>query len=189
MKKNHKTSFHTIIIEVTSIVLAVVLGFIVNEWRENLNNKSKANSALQKITMEIKQNYLNLSEKQKYYNNIISALDSLLSIYGEDNLSSKSVPGWKGINPPILSSSSYKTALTIGVFSYVDFHKADKISKVYLLQDELQKLGTLSIQSLITGEFYNYRSIKLLFVIYNELIDGWMLAYNQVLKANDENNL
>lgn len=181
----NRVSANTIIVEVISIMFAVIIGFIVNEWRENTNNKSNAELAIKRIKIEMEQNYEQLQSKQNYYNNMIDVLDSLISISGNSKISSaESIPGWKGINPPMLTFSSYKTASSIGIFSFIDFTTADHISKVYLIQDELHKLGTTSINSLISGELNNYNSLNLLFVVYTELIKGWMAAYNQALEIN-----
>ena len=133
----------------------------------------------------MEQNYSILQGKQIYYYSMISTLDSLILTSGNSKIiSAESIPGWKGINPPILSSSSYKTDSTTGVLSFIDFNTADHFSKVYLIQDELEKLGTTSINSLIFGELYNYKSMKLLFVVYTELIKGWIGAYNRVSEIN-----
>ncbi len=182
-----KTSLNTIIIEVISIIVAVIMGFVVNEWRESYNNKSKAELALQRIITEMEHNFTQLQEKQNYYYQMIDVFDSLRSVNKDVELeSTESIPGWKGINPPLMSFSSYETASTIGVFSFIDFNTADKISRVYLLQNELQNLGTTSINSLISGDLKNDASVKLLFVIYTELIKGWISAYNRAVDTTTE---
>ena len=179
---NPKTSLNTLLVEVLSIIIAVILGFVVNEWRENMNNKVKAQAALSKIAIEIEQNKKQLTEKQEYYRQMVNVLDSLNSAK-EKNIEGKisSLPNWKGFNPPLLSSSSFKTASTLGVFSYIDFDTADQIAKVYLLQDVLQQLGTTTINSLITGQIKNSDTVKLIFVIHLELINGLLHSYDRVL--------
>ncbi len=184
MKHLNKSSASAIAIEIISIIIAVVLGFIVNEWREVTHNKSTANSALQRITSEIENNYAQLKEKQKYYLKMINALDSLETIYGNHVFESDKIPGWAGLNPPLLSSSSYQTASTIGVFSSIDFDTADQISKAYLLQEYLQQLGATTINTIISGEFQKSRSVKLVFIVHTELVKGLMNAYQRVLSQN-----
>lgn len=184
MKQLNKFSISSIAIEVASIIVAVVLGFVVNEWREVIHNKSTADSALQKIVIEIKKNDAQLKEKQKYYFRMISALDSLEAIYGNNKFKQKKIPGWNGLNPPLLSSSSYKTASTIGVFSNIDFDTADNISKAYLLQDYLQQLGTTTINSIVSGQLQTSTSFKLVFIIHTEIIDGLLHTYQHVLTVN-----
>ena len=113
MKKNHKTSFITIIIEVISIILAVIIGFIVNEWREDYNNKRKAESALSRITMEIGQNQLQLQSKQPYYQKMDTVFDSLVLINAEFVFDTEAIPGWEGLKPPTLSTSSFESFIKV----------------------------------------------------------------------------
>ena len=160
------------------------MGFIVNEWRENLNHKSNAKEALRRIAIEIEQNHVQAEKKQKYYKSMISALDSLIAANGIGHFNTRLIKGFRGLNPPLLTSSSYKTASTMGVFNYIDFETADHISKVYLLQDELQKSSSMAINSMISGELLNYRSFKLVFIIFNDFLAGLVVSYENVLSKN-----
>jgi len=135
--------------------------------------------------MEIKKNYSHLEERNSYYHTIINTMDSLIRAEGNQRFDSEiTIPEWVGINPPMLSVSSYKTASSIGIFSYIDFNTADNISKVYMVQDELQKLGSEAIRSLISGEIYNSQSIHFLFTIFTELNTGWINAADRALATN-----
>ncbi|NOZ61568.1 MAG: hypothetical protein GXO74_07780 [Calditrichaeota bacterium] len=178
---NKKTSLNALLIEIFSIIIAVILGFVANEWRENFNNKAKAQSALHKIAAEIEQNRAQLQNKQKYYKKMISVLDSLTVTQQHEEAKIEAIPGWQGFNPPLLSSSSYKTATTIGVFSFIDFDTADQISKVYQVQEVLQGIGIMTINSLIAGQIKDYDSVKLIFAIQLEIIKGLLTTSDRVL--------
>ena len=184
MKRKLNVSFNTVLVEVVSIIIAVVMGFIVNEWRENLNHKSNAKEALRRIAIEIEQNRLQANKKQKYYKSMISAIDSVIAEHGTADFNIKLIKGFKGINPPLLTSSAYKTASTIGVFNHIDFDTADNISKVYLLQDKLQEFASIPINSMISGELFNYQSFKLVYIIFNEYISGLVVSYENILAKN-----
>jgi hypothetical protein len=62
------------------------------------------------------------------------------------------------------------------VISSFDFHLAERISKIYSIQDDLQKLTTASLNSTITGDLNNYQSLSVTLIIYLELIRSWMGA-------------
>ena len=175
----NRASVQNVFIEVVSIIVAVILGFVVNEWRENHNDRKAAETAVQRIMMEIEQNHAQLQDRYAYYTRILGAIDSLKSV-SHDIRSTADVPGWTGINPPVMSASSYLTASSIGVFSSVDFETADHIAKLYIMQDELHQLGSTSIQSLISGTLFRDSSVQMLFIVYQELIDGWFGAYRRL---------
>ena len=170
-----------IIIETFFIILAVFLGLIAKEQSEIANNRSKSKAAVQRIETEIQQNLKYLQKKQDYYFRIMNSIDSVIAINGNQVFNKKSIPNWSGINPPLLSSSSFKTAASIGIFSYIKFQIADEISKVYLIQEEIQKVGSLSINIILSGELPDYQSIKLVLMVFTELINGWFSAANNVL--------
>ncbi len=187
MKQTHKTSFVTIIVEVVSIILAVIIGFIVNEWREDRSNNVNAESALNRITTEIKQNLLQLQSKQIYYQKMDSVFESLVLANAEFVFDIEAIPGWRGLNPPTLSTSAFETATTIGIFSLIDFETADHITKIYLLQNALQQLNTNTLNSLISGNMYDYKSFAMYFTLHVEMIDGLLNSYNHILATNLKN--
>jgi hypothetical protein len=175
MKKNKPGYVGSIILEAISIILAVLLGFIVNQWRENHNEKKRAEAAFQRILQEIGQNRAHLEEKQNYYLKMTGLLDSLMALPKPFHTPDMST-GWRGINPPVLSESAFQTASSTGVISSFDFHLAERISKIYSIQDDLQKLTTASLNSTITGDLNNYQSLSVTLIIYLELIRSWMGA-------------
>ena len=179
----HKSSLQTALIEVVSIVVAVIMGFVVNEWRENRGNQRKARTAFERITQEAEENHAQLQDRQDYYRRMIAVIDSLAKTSRQIH-SYAEIPGWSGINPPMLSASSYKTAASIGVFSYMDFQTADQISKLYMIQEDLSNLRTTTIQALVTGELYREGSIRMMFVVYSELIEGWFGAYRRLTEQS-----
>ena len=60
-----------------SIALAVLLGFVANEWREEHNAQRSAQEALNHISEEVRSNQVQLSNRSLYYASMMAAIDSL----------------------------------------------------------------------------------------------------------------
>ncbi len=182
-RKKEMTFSQRLIIEFISIIMAVILGFVVNEYRENHNRKLEADLALKRISKEIEQNDSLLVKGEKYFSRMVFVFDSLITNNPNAPYDEKSIPGWQGIGAPGLSSSAYKTAVSTGIFSFVDFETADIISRLYLIQDKIDQFNTEALNSTVKLEILNNQSLKILFNIYRELTYGWIMVHDMILST------
>jgi len=138
--KKNNFSFGILLIEVFSIIFGVLLALGVNEIRQSFNDRQLVNTAKKNISLELNRNKDFLDNRIPYYDLMSKALDSLIIVHGKDApLSSAKVPGFYGINPPLLRNSSLQTAISTEAFSNMDYSLADQISWVYSFQETYLK--------------------------------------------------
>ncbi len=136
-------------LELLSIVIAIVLGFIVTEWRESRQEAKKAKLALHRIAQEVELNRDAISNMLPYYETMLHRIDSL----GHDSLEiSTDLQGWQGINPIALQSSAYQLAMQTGLLSNIDFEMATAISLYYVICEEYGNTSSFARQSLLLGQ-------------------------------------
>ncbi len=158
MRGIKKFTFSSFLLELISIMIAIVLGFIVTEWRAAQLEKKKAKDAVYLISKEVDQNKATILAALSYYSSMLEQMDTL----GIENIE---VPGdladWQGMNPIALQAASYKMALQAGLLSAIDFQDATAISQYYTAVEDLHSTNAYGRQSLLMGKLEsaqeNYR--------------------------------
>ena len=99
-----------VLIEMLPIVLGVLLALGANEWNEQRIQENRANEALEKIALEIKQNQKFM---QKLHENNSRIVDSIVDgVSGEDN---QFVPGLQ------ISDTAWDTMIATGVSEHIEY--------------------------------------------------------------------
>jgi len=171
----------TLFIEVVSIIVAVCLGFLVNEWRESMHNSSRADAALSGITAEISLNRDHLAERIPYYQRMLAALDSLAASHGTAPFAGRSIEGWHGLNPPLLRGAAYEAASATGALSLVDFEVADQIAQAYLGQEMVKNTFDWTLQSILAGQLETWEDAQRVFSLALEASQLGLQTYDSVL--------
>lgn len=136
-------------LELLSIVIAIVLGFIVTEWRESRQETKRSKAALVRIAQEVDLNKDAIENMLPYYEHMLQQIDSL----GRDSLNVASdLKGWEGINPIAFQSSAYQLAIQTGLLSNIDFDMATAISLYYAACDDYGSTSGYARQSLLLGQ-------------------------------------
>ncbi|MBX2875163.1 MAG: hypothetical protein KTR30_23770 [Saprospiraceae bacterium] len=136
-------------LELLSIVIAIVLGFIVTEWRESRQEAKKSKAAIWRIAQEVELNRDAIDHMLPYYEKMLHQMDSL----GGDSLEvSTDLVGWEGLNPIALQSSAYQLAIQTGLLSNIDFDRATAVSLYYAACDDYSTTSAYARQSLLLGQ-------------------------------------
>ena len=136
-------------LELLSIVIAIVLGFVVTEWRESLQEAKKAELALYRIAQEVERNRHAAAHMLPYYEKMLHRMDSL----GRDSFNVNSdVKGWEGINPIAFQGSAYQLAIQTGLLSTIDFEMATGLSLFYAACDDYGTTSSYARQGLLLGQ-------------------------------------
>lgn len=136
-------------LELLSIVIAIVLGFIVTEWRESRQEAKKAKLALHRIAKEVERNRDAVDRILPYYEKMLNQMDGIQT----DTLNVVSdLEDWQGFNPIALQSSAYQLAMQTGLLSNVDFEMATAISLYYTACDDYMTTSSYARQSLLLGQ-------------------------------------
>lgn len=132
--RSHGVSPIGLLIEVVSIIFGVLIALGVNEVRQHYKQQATVDIALKSISNELTGNKQFLEQRMPYYKAMRDTLNNIIARDGADARPGK-IPGFNGINPPLLGKSSLQTAISTRAFSYMDFRKADYISRIYAFQD------------------------------------------------------
>ncbi len=134
-----------LLIEVLSIVLAVLLALGMNQWRETLANRALAQTALANIELELRSNQ-DLLVLLNENNRSVTA-----SIHNEDVETESSAAFVPGLQ---LQEIAWNALLSTGVSSYVDYDTVLMLSKLYSVQEVYKELGTQIVQAELNSAAY-----------------------------------
>jgi hypothetical protein len=132
--------FRTIVVEVGSIVIGVLVALGANEWNENRVHRERADEALINIASEIVSNQKLLRYVHENNSRIVnSALAEETS--DEDN---QFVPGLQ------IQGTAWKTMIATGVAEYIEYDVLHSISAVYSIQEIYRELSYQMVQNFMT---------------------------------------
>ena len=141
------------------VAIGVFFGIWVSNWNEARLQKAQQMEMLGLMVEELKENQKNLERAIPYHEMIGVTVDSLTANLEEKELlqtirkigGPMAIPGWAGINMPLLQNSVYESAVISGSFSGLEisllqsFAKNQEMLKIYgqfieLLLDRLSNL-------------------------------------------------
>lgn len=171
-----------IVLELFAIIGGVMLGFAMNDWRENRNNQKVAEIALESIAAEFRYNHQRMHETYDYFRFIVEKIDSLhhagesvREMYGYE------IEGWRGAMPPMLRSSAYQMVLSTGIFKDIEFKTANTLAYIYNLQSILEKLDDASVVNFSQDSgFTSLPNIRHTFNLYTEIIPSVIGVYQLI---------
>ena len=129
------------VIEAALIVFAVVLGFIVNEWREDVADRRAAEAAMARVVAEIETNIAQLEAVVDYHESVVERIDERLA---EIEAAGEPVRGVafdefdelmpRGVNAPGLSSFAWQHAQQHGRLDVLPYAIVAGTARVYGMQ-------------------------------------------------------
>ncbi len=123
-------SIKSIILEVSSIVLGVLLALGVSEWQEQREKDELAAIALGNIHKELQANQVILT--QIHDNNILTMK---LSTNGEDGEDTQFIPGVQ------VRSTAWDAMLSSGISNHINYLLLFELSEVYSMQSIYRETG------------------------------------------------
>lgn len=142
-----------LLIEMISIVVAIILGFGVTSWGDGRRDRKRAEVALERIHQELEANRQGLAHAAPYYSEISERLDSLVRADGDGGLETTPIPGWRGLSPPAIRSASFSVATSTGALEHVDFEVADQIAIAYEALDDFSTSLDQALANAMAGGF------------------------------------
>ena len=125
-------SWRVLAVESVVIMLSVLLGFTLNGWRQSASEQETVDAALQSIAAEARQNRNEMKRHLPYYRTMRDTLRQLAQQRGDStNLQPSEIPGYRGVQIPLLRGSAFETARSTGALSNMEFHLADAVSSTY----------------------------------------------------------
>ncbi len=168
-------------VEMLSVTIAVILGFMVNEWREGIRESRQADTALLSIKEELRRNRDALSNRSPYYEQVATVLDSIVAADGAAPIVMSSIPGWRGFRPPVLSEASYEAASATGALSHMDFAVVSEVATAHLAQDLVRNTFDWALQAFVSGQLETWVDAQRVFHLFHEVSQAGVETYNSVL--------
>ena len=75
-----------ILLEMLSIVLAIVLGFAVTNWDTKRRDRARGEDAVERIRLELEANLAGLTDVAPYYRRMAEVLDSMITVDGDGTI-------------------------------------------------------------------------------------------------------
>lgn len=171
LKKNlSHTPLFTVLVEVFSIVLGVLLALGVAEWREDAALRKRAAYVRQSLAGEIDGNIRMLEERLPYYEYIGGVVDSLATVHGEEaDGKGLAIPGWVGLAPALLTASSWQAALNTRAMETMDFGQVAGLSAHYSFQDLYRRTQERIVEHAITGQGVSLGQLRMYMREFHQL--------------------
>ena len=177
-------SFGRFVVEVFSIVFGVMLAIGGSELREHFNEQKRVEIATMSIAKELEWNKAFLEKRLPYYAAMVDTLENLIKKHGPDAHAFKTkIPGFHGINPPLLRDSSFKTAISTQAFAHFNFAKADQISMAYSFQGTYLKWIDIYLAALMNREAATISNLRQVFSEMTNIGKELNSQYEHTLKA------
>lgn len=115
------------------IVIGIILGFIANEWREDLQLRSKADDALDRIIQELELNREAVARILPYHERVASELRALLAAPPQKPFVNTFLEdvATQGIGDLVLLDTAWQTASSRDSLSPFDFYAVQQLADIY----------------------------------------------------------
>jgi hypothetical protein len=132
--------FRTILVEVGSIVIGVLVALGANEWNENRVHRERADEAMLDIASEIVSNQKLLQHVNENNSRIVRATRAKETSDDERQF----IPGLQ------IQDTAWKTMIATGVAEYVEYDVLRLISAAYSFQEIYRELSYQMIQNFMS---------------------------------------
>jgi len=183
--KTNPISWKALFVEVVLIVLGLSLALMANEWREGRKDQRLAEAAMKSISRELQANQTFLENRVPYYEALVDSVVVILEAEGPD-AAIRPIPGWRGLQPPLLRSSSYQAALATQAFVHVDYQLVDVLSQVYAVQDVYRLLIEKYVDLFLSDDLDTMREMRTAFQDLASLGREVMGAYQMAMTTIPE---
>ncbi len=156
-------------------MMGIYLGLLLNQWQNNQSEKSLKKTIQTQIEQEVKENLKTLLIKNAYH------IQSLRLANHYDSLKKDSLihffNHWEGLNPAFLKRTAFESANFSGSFKAFHYEEYHKISSLYTIQSQIEKVNELYINNFLNllsnsgddiTKTFNFLKIYLKDIITNE---------------------
>lgn len=120
-----------VLIEIASVVFAVLLALGLNHWREASNDQKLADQALLQIVNEVRENIQSVEQGIEEYKAELDTLEKLKTRMAQD----ASVRISMGYSHPILNNAAWNMANSTGAVKDMDYNVLMGLSELYIYQE------------------------------------------------------
>ena len=130
------------VFEAAMVLLAVLLAFLVTEWRDDNRAEARANMAIERIVLELESNMAQLRVVAPYHRDTAQAMGEYVALMQAGEVPSRGrfiedAVGVmeRGIYPPQLNRTAWDYAVNSGVLDPVDYNVVANLAAAYAMQE------------------------------------------------------
>lgn len=137
----HRLPWQTLLVEVFSVMLAVLLALGVNAWWQARQDAALADAAHDNFVRELRTNAETLHRNVEYYERMSDLMtgyyrqNTFTSI--EDMMDQARADGFRGFSPPFLRDAAWETAVAAQVMQHMPYRHTFALSTAYKFQERL----------------------------------------------------
>lgn len=135
-------------VESALIIASILLALAVDEWREDQQNQELANQALFSFARELRQNRARIQDVAPYHAGLRQVLARLAYAEGAGSGAADLRSVVEGLEPTVLLSSAWETALATGALNYMGYETVSALSLTYSLQSRFEEYSRSELPSL-----------------------------------------
>lgn len=140
-----KIPFTHLLVEMFSVVFAVLLALGVNEWRTNKNNEDLGAAAFENVVKEVERNRSKLDTLLVNHKEILVEIDSVISKLKRNS----NEISFGQINFETPSSTAWEAAKLTSAINYLDYSQVEKLTAVYSTQKVYSDVADKVFQELV----------------------------------------
>lgn len=185
-----KKSAGVFLLEIFLIVAGVLLGLAANEWHENRAIKKQAQTSLEYILLEVKNNQTRIKNLLSYHRSVYDSLskvrDEILETKRKASFLDikKALP--KGFTVPLLQTTAWELANQIQAINHIDYKIAASLSKLYRLQAFCQKKLDKISENFYVASNVNPENMSNLILVLSALSGDILIQEEKLAKAYPE---
>jgi hypothetical protein len=148
--KRETVSWVVLTIEMVAIMLSVVLGFALNEWRTGRAEARAVTTAQESIARELEVNLAQTMQQRERFQAIDDSLAALQEQQGPD----APLDPFFGSPGFLFNQGAYEAARASGALSHMDFETLEMITTAYFVQEYRTEIGQLFIEQQLSDGPY-----------------------------------
>jgi hypothetical protein len=167
-------SWGSLILEVFSIIVGVLLALAVSEWQQARENEERAATALHNVKLELQANQEILAS---IHDNNQQTIERAQAPETEEDESMPFIPGVQ------VRETAWETLLATGISNYVDYELLLSLSETYSMQAIYKQTGMQLVDASMTMAAMATVDRK---QIDNEAMQGQFMGYFSMLLTMEE---
>lgn len=157
--KQESVSWGVLALEMVAIMLSVVLGFALNEWRAGQAEARAVATAQESIAREVEGNLAQTTRQRERF----QAIDDSLAVLQEQRGPDAPLDPFFGAPGFLFNRGAYEAARASGALANMDFDILEMITTTYFIQGYMTDIGQLFIEQRLNDGPYlqtvsDYRS-------------------------------
>lgn len=164
------------------VFASVFLAFWLTDIRESRKTRHDVDTALRSIALEMDYNHDRIVSVYAYHTTLIHRIDSTARLSADSgrHLLAYTIPGWQGIQMPMLRSAAWTTFVGSGLVTQLPFSTQKALADIYTVQKIIEDADRNIINLTITDmEFVRLGRVRHLSGLYVQILPDVMGFYQK----------